>query len=421
MSHEHYEFIVAGSGAGGATIAYELAKREKSVLIIEKGRYEQPIGGTANSRRYIDTIQSIEGIRIMRAIMAGGTTVISAGCSLRCLENELASLGINLENEFREAEYEMGVAPLPPSLMSNRSSALQKAALKTCHNLEPMPKCIITEECDKCGACMKGCPKGAKWTALNYLDKAIKYGADVMYSAAVIEVLHEKGSVTEVVVDENNCKSSIKSKNVILSAGALESPVILQNSGIRAGKKLSVDLLKHVYGFVQNTNFSNELPMPLVDMSFLPGTGFILSPNVNYSAVKKHIEKEGLDSLVSPNNVLGLMIKIKDESTGAVHPDGSVSKGVSERDFRIFDFATGIAKDILIAAGADRALLFDTPINGAHPACSAAINDVVDINLQTEIEGLYVCDASVLPTAPGLPTILTIVALAKRLGKMLSR
>jgi choline dehydrogenase-like flavoprotein len=37
---------------------------------------------------------------------------------------------------------------------------------------------------------------------------------------------------------------------------------------------------------------------------------------------------------------------------------------------------------------------------------------IVDVGLQTSLDGLFVCDASGLPTAPGLPPILTIVALA---------
>jgi choline dehydrogenase-like flavoprotein len=57
---------------------------------------------------------------------------------------------------------------------------------------------------------------------------------------------------------------------------------------------------------------------------------------------------------------------------------------------------------------------------GAHPGGTAAIGQVVDKDLQTRIENLFVCDASVLPTSPGMPPILTIVALSKRLGKRLA-
>ncbi|MHC4592251.1 MAG: GMC oxidoreductase, partial [Planctomycetota bacterium] len=57
---------------------------------------------------------------------------------------------------------------------------------------------------------------------------------------------------------------------------------------------------------------------------------------------------------------------------------------------------------------------------GAHPGGTAAIGKVVNADLQTEVDNLFVCDASVLPNAPGLPPIPTIVALAKRLAKALA-
>jgi choline dehydrogenase-like flavoprotein len=44
---------------------------------------------------------------------------------------------------------------------------------------------------------------------------------------------------------------------------------------------------------------------------------------------------------------------------------------------------------------------------------------MLDTDLQTEVEGLYVCDASTFPEALGRPTVLTIIGLAKRLAKQL--
>jgi choline dehydrogenase-like flavoprotein len=40
--------------------------------------------------------------------------------------------------------------------------------------------------------------------------------------------------------------------------------------------------------------------------------------------------------------------------------------------------------------------------------------------LQTKIEGLFVCDASVFPEALDRPTVLTIIGLGKRLAKHLT-
>jgi choline dehydrogenase-like flavoprotein len=74
----------------------------------------------------------------------------------------------------------------------------------------------------------------------------------------------------------------------------------------------------------------------------------------------------------------------------------------------------------LTAAGCDPHSLVTTRTQGAHPGGTAAIGKVVDTDLQTRVQNLFVCDASVLPAAPGLPPILTIAALAKRLAKILT-
>jgi choline dehydrogenase-like flavoprotein len=56
---------------------------------------------------------------------------------------------------------------------------------------------------------------------------------------------------------------------------------------------------------------------------------------------------------------------------------------------------------------------------GAHPGGTARIGQVVDENLKTEIENLYVCDTSVIPEPWGLPPVLTCIGLGKRLAKHL--
>ena len=106
--------------------------------------------------------------------------------------------------------------------------------------------------------------------------------------------------------------------------------------------------------------------------------------------------------------MIGIMIKIADESAGYVYSDGTVDKSVTQRDSKRLQEGTNIAKEILVSKP-----------QGAHPGGTAAIGKVVSKDLQTDVKNLFVCDASVLPTAPGLPPILTIVALAKWLTKKL--
>jgi len=92
---------------------------------------------------------------------------------------------------------------------------------------------------------------------------------------------------------------------------------------------------------------------------------------------------------------------------------------VTEADWGRLQQGSAISTEILLKAGASQKSIVVTNPQGAHPGGTCAIGKVVDKELQTETENLFVCDGSVLPTSPGMPPIVTIVALAKRLaGKL---
>ena len=50
---------------------------------------------------------------------------------------------------------------------------------------------------------------------------------------------------------------------------------------------------------------------------------------------------------------------------------------------------------------------------GGHPGGTAAVGRVVDLDLQTKVRGLCVCDNSVMPRSGGVPPAMTLIALAK--------
>ena len=412
-----YDFIIAGAGAGGASLARELSMGGARVLVVERG--PRPEAGVRHSA-YSDKVVSAEGVPILRALAAGGTTLISAGCSVPALEKELLDLGINIANELLEVEQDCGVIRLPEKLLSNRSRAIRDAARDEGVEFVPMPKALDPLRCNMCGACMSGCPQDAMWSSLDTLDEAISAGATVLYDTEALHVVVRGGRACGLEVRGVGGEKTFGGGAVVLAAGALETPVLLNDAGIsEAGGNLSVDLLCHVYGLVEGKMFENEPTMPMVAAQFHDSDGYILSPNVNLSMVRAFIDEHGLASRYVPDNALGIMIKIADQQSGKVFSDGSVSKAVSGCDNNVFERAKVVAKAILARAGAEEEAIFATHVNGAHPAGTAAIGRVVSKSLETRIKGLYVCDASLLPKAPGLPTIEVIMALSKYLSKLL--
>jgi choline dehydrogenase-like flavoprotein len=120
------------------------------------------------------------------------------------------------------------------------------------------------------------------------------------------------------------------------------------------------------------------------------------------------------------NNILGVMIKLKDAISGGVFPDGRISKPLTDNDKHRLKQAEEMCQTILRKAGADPNSMFMTPLRGTHPSGTVRIGEMLDTDLQTEIPGLYVCDASTFPEALARPTVLTIIALGKRLAKQLA-
>ncbi|MBW1901862.1 MAG: GMC family oxidoreductase, partial [Deltaproteobacteria bacterium] len=112
------------------------------------------------------------------------------------------------------------------------------------------------------------------------------------------------------------------------------------------------------------------------------------------------------------------MIKIRDSLSGSIPEKGKIDKAMGEQENKAFNAGYEKAGKILKKAGAKST--FKTQISGAHPGATAKIGEVVDKNLQTKYENLYVCDASVIPEEFGFPPVLTTIALGKRLAKHLT-
>jgi len=426
MEARRYGFVVVGSGMGGATLALELAKKDKDVLVLERGVKESKVGTLRDVLRFGDCNsvtqmpkKSKEGTILWRTFMAGGSTIVSCGNGVRSLESELAERGIDLEQDFLELEKDLSVGPIDDRLLSEGSLALADAGKELGFRFEPMPKFIDTEKCNKCGSCVLGCRHGAKWSALEYVSELENRGVEVAYGATVERVVGNNGRVSRVEGVAEGRPFSVEADRVVLAAGGVGTPIILQKSGIEAGDGLFMDLLVNTYASTRGLNLIHEPTMALVDMQFHEEKGFILSPFVNHSRGLRVSEVGLSGASASDKNLIGIMTKTTDQRTGRVYPDGSFSKPVTPLDWQKLNEGSGMAREILVKAGGDPKSVMVSKVQGAHPGGTAAIGEVVDKNLETTLSGLFCCDASVLPAAPGLPPMLTIGALGKYLARQL--
>lgn len=275
-------------------------------------------------------------------------------------------------------------------------------------NTMKMPKAIREEDCIQCGKCAFGCPADAKWSGKDFVDEAVEAGATLITEAEATEILTENDAACGVKYIKDNQEQIIKADKVILSAGAIGSTFILRNTGIsEAGRELFFDPFVSVGGYLKDVNFNTEVQMA----GLVIGENFVLSPHFS-SFIRANIP----DDDVTDNDILSIMVKTPDEAKGYIDDDGQVVKINTIQDIRYLAEGTATAGFILEKAGVDPNTIGSTVYRGAHPGGTAAIGKIVDSNLETEIENLYVCDASVLPISPGKPPILTILALAKRLA-----
>ncbi len=393
--------IIVGSGAGGATVAKELSNKGVDVVLIEKG----PAIDAKDASKYYSNIDS--EVKILRTFCLGGTTTVSAGNGVRALEKELRGLGIDLSDEFEDAERELVVRTLPDSHFGEGTKRIMVAAENLGFDVKKMPKFIDPAKCTPCGKCASGCPNDAKWSALEFVKAAEKNGAKILTDMPVDDIIVEDGEVAGVRSKDKVISADI----VVLSAGALETPRLLKKQGLPTTPHIMfVDTFTTIGGALEGIKLNKEVTMN----ALITFEDFILSPHFSNQLVKR-MEARGVK--VSSEDVLGIMVKIKDEEVGEV--DGDVKKVVTNRDAVLLSEGATIAGSILKKAGADPSTFVSTPVRGAHPGGTARIGEAVDKNLATEVDGLYVADASVLPASPGAPPILTIVALAKYVSKII--
>ena len=396
--------IIIGSGAGGAIIARELAKNKIPVTIIEKGPYID----SKDAFNYYDSYN--DSVDLLTTTCVGGATIVSMSNMVRALDSELHEYGVDISSEYGYVEDLVGVHDLDDSHIGKGTQLFLDAGKELGLKTLKMPKAIREKDCIQCGKCAFGCPADAKWSGKDFIDEAVDDGATFISEAEVTEVIVEDSKVKGVKYIKNNIEESIFSDTVILSAGAIGSTLLLRSAGIDAGRKIFFDPFVTVGGYLKDINFNTEVQMA----GLVIGNNFVLSPHFSSFTIGNMDDKK-----VENKDILSIMVKTADEAEGYVDDDGDVVKINTIKDIRYLAEGVATAGFILEKAGVDPTTIASTLYRGAHPGGTAPIGEIVDSNQETNIKGLFVSDASVLPISPGKPPILTILALSKRLSDYL--
>ncbi len=426
--------IVVGSGPGGATVARQLTSSGKKVLILEQGRdyrskiyYGTYLGAMIYSEK-LSLLFTEEGLNIVAPQMVGGATSMYCGCAAPPPSWLKEKYGLDIDNEVEETIKELNIAPLPKEYRGEASTRIAQAAKALGYDWYAQPKFMDPNRSKnlnkkfKCHATtMLGCRCGGKWNAAEWVDEAVSSGAVLKTNAKVSKILMEDGHVVGVKGKKGFKEFTVKAPVVVLAGGGLGSPRLLYNSGFKkAGEGMAMDTTTMVYGFINQKGTGKEPPMTYSwendDVGYMLST--LTDPWLLYPLIAI---RKGLGPALrwlQWNKMLGVMIKLKDDISGGVFP-GKISKSLTKSDQERQDHAYDVCKKILIEAGARASSIFMTPLRGTHPSATVRVGEILDNNLQTETEGLYVCDASVFPESLDRPTVLTIIGLGKRLAKHL--
>jgi choline dehydrogenase-like flavoprotein len=256
MATETTDVLIIGTGFGGSIPGYYLAAGGARVIMLERGPrlegkdFTQSLQiGTYN--RIVDSIQG-NGIDVTAGNCVGGSSVVYYAASLRApsfVFERQGTLGRRiwpasitrrvLDKWYRRAEEALPVSPLSWNDVPYSGGVFAAACRRAGHTCQPVPVAVDLARCTNCNWMHSGCMFDAKRSMLlNYIPGAEASGAEIrpLHEVQAIQRAETPGyryAVSYLQVDDDRKpigSGFIEAKMVILAAGTMGTPVILQRS-----------------------------------------------------------------------------------------------------------------------------------------------------------------------------------------------
>jgi GMC oxidoreductase len=470
------DVVVVGSGAGGAFAARALARAGLETVIVEEGerwtaeriRATHPLDRFARIYRDGGATMAFgrPTIPLPLGRAVGGTTVINSGTCYPppppVAQAWHEQHGLALANpellgpRVADVEATLAVAPAPLDVLGRNGELALAGAAALDWKAAPLRR--NAPGCRGACQCAIGCPNNAKGGVhLNALPQAGEAGARIVSGLSAKRILVERGRAAGVEARRaDGTEVTISASTVIVAAGAIGTPPLLRRSSLGSHPRLGHGLSIHPAigitagfeeevvpwrGVMQSVGIEelHEREGILIEAtSTPPGMGAVSAPG--YGA---HLQRR-LDRAAN-TATLGAMIG--DSPSGRVLGTRQplVTYGLSGEDGRRLVTAVGAMAKVMLAAGAREVEMgggaptvrSDTEIEAAmaavdvhrlrlaafHPTGSAAAgSDQARHPVDPEgrlrgVDGVWVADASILPSCPGVNPQISVMAVAMGVGE----
>jgi choline dehydrogenase-like flavoprotein len=391
--------VIIGSGAGGATMAAELADAGIDVVLVEEGGYHPTESFTAEAGRALRTLYRDGGaglalgkppVFFSEGRCVGGSTVVNGGMSwrtpARVLERWASEEGVtaiserDMEPYFEQVEARISVGRQDRETIGRDMQLLKAGAdakgWKIIPNLRNQLHCAGTNNCTN------GCPTGAKRSMLvTSIPRALARGARLFADCRVERIVRSGSRVTGIEGrfvrpgGQRGPRLSVRSAVVVAAGGAVQTPALLARSGLRSrsgqlGRNLSLHPNAKVIAFFDEEVIGWHGVHQAYQVREFMDDGILLTAvNLAPSLIALTLPSYGRELgelMASYNHMITAGCLIEDTGSGRVrHIPGlgpQVSYRLTSRDAdRV---VRGIARsaELMFAAGARRILL---PFDGA--------------------------------------------------------